>query len=202
MAIYTSELDPPPPYEELATTASIEDNEDAATSNEDKSHVSDKWDASSYVGGRWVYHQKSSLSTGFWYKSFLIIPSMATSATWDELAKIRYGISRSQKDTEPDCFFTCHLLPRTPTIEKIAIGNLCAHIANLARCHRGNLEEYCECTFKDLRDGAKCHKGGSWIFGLWSWFQAWMVRRWMRRHDNMCRCGCFDTYLTNSGLPL
>jgi hypothetical protein len=202
MAIYTSELDPPPPYEELATTASIEDNNDAATSNEDKCHVSNEWNPVSRGRDRWLYYRKTPLSTGFWFKSILDMPSMVSAAACDKLAKIDFGISRHLKDSEPDCVFTCHLLPRTPTIQKHVIGNLCANIARVARSHRGNLEEYCECTFKDLRDGVKCHKGGRWAYRLSHWHAAWVVRRWMRRHDNMCRCGCFDTYLTNSGLPL
>jgi hypothetical protein len=102
----------------------------------------------------------------------------------------------ASKDTdEPDCNFTCYLQPRSSTTSKHRIAGLCWNITRLARAHRGSPSEYCECTFRDLRDGVKCEKGGRWYCRLHTWLAAKQVRRWMRWHDEWCRCSCFDTYL-------
>jgi hypothetical protein len=179
MTSNASELDPPPPYEQ---TASTQTNTDATTSNRDERYFPCSTGLVSHGLNGWSH-----------YKYY----------TFNDLHQISFGMSKYRKDTdEPDCNFTCNLQPRSSTTSKHRIASLCWNITRMARDHRGSPSEYCECTFKDLRDGVKCEKGGRWYCRLYTWAAAKQVRRWMRWHDEWCRCSCFDTYLTNNGLPL
>jgi hypothetical protein len=191
---------PPPPYEYLATTVNTQTNTNAATPDIDERYIPYGTGLVSHGRDGWLHYKMSFLSsdsTGFWMKDTVGITPVK------HLIQISFGISRSRQDTnEPDCYFTCKLQPRKSTISRDRIANLCANIARLTRIHRGSLPEYCECTFNDLRDGARCVKGGRWAYRLYNWLAALQVGRLMRKHDEMCRCMCFDTPLTNSGLPL
>lgn len=173
----SSKCDPPPSYEQI-------------------------WDESiSFGRNGWRYLQRTPLSTGFWAKNIRSDPSVYP-ASYNDVAGIQCGISRYGVEAgEPDSTFTCGLLPRTSTIEKLDIANLCGRIAWEAREHRGLDPEYCECTFQDLRRGVRCYKGGRWECKLMDRFAAWQVRRHMKRHDGMCGCNCFDTPTSSSGLP-
>jgi hypothetical protein len=188
-----SELDPPPPYEQ---TASTQTNTDATTPNRDERYFPCSTGLVSHGLNGWPHYKHCPLCTGFWVKKTKDTP-------FNDLLQISFGLSRYRKDTdEPDCNFTCYLQPRSSTTSKHRIAGLCWNITRLARTHRGSPSEYCECRFKDLRDGVKCEKGGRWYCRLYTWAAAKQVRRWMRWHDEWCRCSCFDTYLTTSGLSL
>jgi hypothetical protein len=197
----SSEFDPPPPYEQFATPVNTQINTGLGTPDKDECYIPNETGLVSHGRDGWLHYKMSPLSsfnTRFWMKYI-------RSTSFGELIQMHFGISRYRKDTdEPDCYFTCNLQPRTCTytIDKNDIANLCSNIARLARIHRGSLPEYCECTFNDLRDGVRCDKGDRWVYRLYNWLAAWQVARLMRKHDEMCRCMCFDTYLTNSGLSL
>lgn len=176
-----SELDHPPPYEQIC----------------------DDWNPLSVGRDGWLYLRYTPDSTiGFWSKTIRINPSIL-SGSFNDIALVHCGISRyGDEGGEPDCTFTCGLLPRTSTIQKEDIARLCGWIAWGARKHRGLDEEYCECTFRDLRDGTKCDKGGFWLLRFLDRFAAWKVKGWMKQHDEICGCNCFDTSISGSGLPL
>jgi hypothetical protein len=153
----STDPDPPPYYEQLATTVNTQINTDLGTPDRDKRYISNETSLLSHGRDGWLHYKMSPLSSfnsRFWMKYI-------RSTSFGELIQMHFGISRYRKDTdEPDCYFTCNLQPRTCTIGKNDIANLCSNIARLARIHRGSFPEYCECTFNDLRDGVRCDKGG------------------------------------------
>lgn len=197
-----SDFDSPPPYEQLVTTASTNTKTGTAILTEDEHHISNRTNPSSLRKAEWSYYQHPPNSNGFWIKAIRDAPSLRLPSP-SELVQIHFGISRRREDTNgPDCFFTCNLLPRTSTTRVTEIANVCAKIARATRGHRGWAPNYCECTFRDLRDGVRCGKGGQWHYRLLYSTSAWKARRWMRQHDELCCCMCFDTHLPGSGSPL
>jgi len=174
MAFDPTEVDrPPPPYEKICN----------------------EWNP--LVAGQdgWLYTKDTPQSTiGFWCKT-IRIDRTKHPRSFNDIVNLHCGISEhAEEGGEPDCTFTCGLLPRNPTINKQDIATLCGGIAWTARRHRSFGLEYCQCTFRDLRDGVKCDKG-FWVLGLIDRFVCWKLRGFMRKHDEMCGCECFDTPL-------
>ncbi|KEQ78014.1 hypothetical protein M436DRAFT_59955 [Aureobasidium namibiae CBS 147.97] len=182
MAFDPSEVDrPPPPYEQICND----------------------WNPLVVGKDGWLYTKDTAQSTtGFWCKTIRNDPTKL-SRSFNDIILLHCGISEyGEEGGEPDCTFTCGLLPRNSTIDKQSIANLCGGIAWGARTHRGLDLEYCECTFQDLRRGVRCDKGGRWFYRFLDRFMAWKVRRWMERHDKLCGCNCFDTPVSSGDLPL
>lgn len=143
----------------------------------------------------WKHIEHPSPTGHFWSKS--IRDPISSS-----LLQIHCGISKSQRDPNgPDCFFNCNLLPRKAYIAQEDIALLCIKIARRAREHRAYSQEYCDCTFSDLKMGENCNKGGRWLFKFFGWVDALLVRWYMRQHDELCSCQCFDIHVLNSELP-
>jgi hypothetical protein len=174
------DLDPPPRYNET-----ISNDYHTLPPNRRHSHPDS-------IG--WKHIEHPSPTGHFWPKS--VRDPISSS-----LLQVHYGISKSQRDPNgPDCFFNCNLLPRTPDISKENIAIMCIKIARRAREHRAYSKEYCDCTFLDLRKG-ECEKGGRWAFRLFGWVDALLVRWYMRQHDSLCTCQCFDVRVLDSELP-
>ncbi|KEQ61653.1 uncharacterized protein M437DRAFT_51718 [Aureobasidium melanogenum CBS 110374] len=143
----------------------------------------------------WKHFEHPSPTGHFWSKS-------VRDANSSSPLQIHYGISKRQRDPNgPNCFFNCNLLPRTSDISKEDIAILCCSVASFARGHRGSSQGYCNCTFLDLKQGNKCVKSGRWAFRLLCWVDAMLVRRYVRQHDSLCSCRCFDVRVLGSDLP-
>ncbi|CAD0106116.1 unnamed protein product [Aureobasidium uvarum] len=194
----SQDFDPPPPYSATTTNPSTSNatitNTTAATPS---SHMTTQPAIPEYLISSQWQHLNKHIPNHYWIK----ITRDVASAT---LTQVHCGISRYQDDIEgPDCFFTCDLQPRTPDTSKFELIVLCAHIARNARGHRGWPKEYCGCNFGDIKQGVSCNKDGAcWVDRALQWFDAWLVRRWMRQHDGLCCCRCFNVENLSCELPL
>jgi hypothetical protein len=107
----------------------------------------------------------------------------------------QYGVSERPNDDGPEFFFTCKMKPRKGKSEQ-DIRKVCKRIASAMRAHRstgrGDYHK-CTCDFKTWR-----RRGGSggchvkW-YSLGARILRSSVDIWMRNHDLLCSCGCFDT---------
>ncbi|THW85198.1 hypothetical protein D6D15_08236 [Aureobasidium pullulans] len=100
------------------------------------------------------------------------------------------GVS-SDGDEQPTTTFTCNLIPRDRSIEIQEIADLCLAIASALVLHH---EEYkCRCDFDVLCRGKTTQQTRRLCYA--AKFTAEDVRVRMEKHNQLCRCECFDNML-------
>ena len=111
----------------------------------------------------------------------------------DVAAGTRYfacGVS-NDGDEQPTTTFTCNLIPRDRSIEIEEIADLCLAIASALVLHH---EEYkCRCDFDVLCRGKTTQQTRRLCYA--AKFTAEEVRVRMEKHNQLCRCKCFDNML-------
>lgn len=106
--------------------------------------------------------------------------------TWTQ-----YGISQHATNGKPEFYFTCKNMLREGKKEK-DLRECCILIASAMREHREPSFHKCACDFRTWRQrggSGGCHV--SWYHLVTRMFR-YIVGGFMKRHDWLCSCGCFD----------
>ena len=135
----------------------------------------------------WVHHN---------HPSYVSIWSRRFGTRTPSHVNVSFGVSRDEKATTPDIYFTCNFQPRRSDNayrDKERIKRACCTVAAFTQLHRGSGRHYCECDwnmFQDSKHMCLANPKGWWRF--YKWLQAAKARRAIRTHDRFCSCGCFE----------
>lgn len=110
--------------------------------------------------------------------------------TWNQ-----YGINERESDGKPDIYFTCKMMPRKKGNER-AIQRCCKKATTSLKSHRSDNYHRCSCTFETLRQPGGPRRCSVRWHHLITRLTKHNVVGYMRAHDMLCSCGCFDVSTT------
>jgi hypothetical protein len=190
---YTALLDPPPLHEKFVKVA----NPDVDTNTPTGNHVPDVNPSK----GEWKHVLKKGNPNYEYYPPNSYWVKVTRNPIDNTATKIQLGISKHHQEKGfcdgPDAFFTCVLQPRSPKTSPKRIVNVLGRIVTASRCHRGHADEYCDCVLWDNDHKNTLHCSRKWD-SIWpvrfaQWLELMFVKLWIRQHDWLCCCACFES---------